>query len=90
MPRTSISSKIKAKAVYPKFGSEKSATAEFVNFELTDAEALNLALSLLKSTQEANRVTVRLARKAAKKSGMHGVSVTYDNAHAKWYLFTEC
>lgn len=83
MSRKSVNSTIRANAVYPKHGSPKSADAEFVNVVLTDDEALNLAQYLIQASRESLEVNIRFARKAAKKTGLHGISITYDDKKAK-------
>ena len=75
MSRKTISSSIKAEVIYPAFGSDKSATTEFVNFDLTGEEALSMAKALLEAHTICDKVTVRISRKK-NKSGKHVVTLT--------------
>ena len=81
--RKTISSKIYAKATYPKLDSPKSATADYLNVVITDDEALNLAHHLVQGAKEAKEMTIRFARKPAVKTQLHSVSVTYETRMAK-------
>jgi len=73
--RKTISSNIRAEVIYPAFGSEKSATTEFVNFDITSGEAVKLATALLMGIDN-QKMTVRISRKKSKKTGQHQVTVT--------------
>jgi len=75
--RHTVSSGIKALACYPKIGSPKAATAQFVNFVLDPENAKLLGEALADGADGASRVTVRCARKPAKKSGLCSVTVTF-------------
>lgn len=83
MGRKTVASQIRAKVVYPKFESPKKASAEFVNVVLSDDEALNLAKSLIQGSRDSHEINLRVSLKAAKKSGLHGMSVTYDEKQGK-------
>ena len=73
--RKTISSGIKAEVIYPAYGSDKSATTEYVNFDLTDDESLNLAIALVQGARLSKKLTVRVTRKK-NLSGKHAVTVT--------------
>ena len=76
--RITVGSRIYAKAVYPKFGSVKSANAKEVNILLTDDEALNLARYLIQAARVSKELTIMAVRKPSVNKGDHRVTVTYE------------
>jgi hypothetical protein len=75
--RQTVSSSVRALACYPKMGSPKAATAEFVNFVLDAKNAQLLSKALSDSVAGARQVTVRCSRRPAKISGLLSVTVTF-------------
>lgn len=73
--RKTVSAGIKAEVIYPAFGSKKSATTEYVNFDLARGGALDLAVALVNGSQLGTKVTVRINRKK-NLFGEHPVTVT--------------
>lgn len=76
--RICVGSRIYARAVYPKFGSPKSTSAEEINILLTDDEALNLARHLVQAARECKELTVKAMRKPSVRMKTHHVTVTYE------------
>lgn len=77
MARITIDSGVKAKVVYPALGSNKSMSAKFVNFDLTDDEAATLGMKLIQGAHQSKKLTIRVDRKK-NKAGTHQVTVTSD------------
>ena len=80
--RTTVTATARAKKVYPLFGSSKS-DSQYVNALLSEDEALNLAKNILQAVRESDELTIRLDRKAAKKTKLHSVTVTYEKRKKK-------
>jgi hypothetical protein len=81
--RKTVSSRIYAKATYPKLDSPKATTSVYLNVMFTDDEALNLARHLIQASREAMELTIKVIRKPARKTGLHNVSVTYETRAIK-------
>lgn len=76
--RITVGSKIYARAVYPKWGSEKSASSKEVNILLSDDEALNLARYLVQAARSAKEMTLKAERKTSMRKKDHHLTVTYE------------
>ncbi len=76
--RITVGSKIYAKAVYPRHGSDKSADAKEVNILMTDDEALNLARHLVQAARCCKEMTLKAMRIPSTKKKDHHVPVTYE------------
>jgi hypothetical protein len=59
-------------------GSEKAATAEYINIVIEAEEAERLASAIIQAATEAREFTIRAARKPTVKTGKHAVSITYE------------
>ena len=80
--RKTVTATVRAKKVYPLFGSPKS-DSQYVNALLSEDEALNLAKNIIQAARESGELTIRLDRKAAKTTKLHSVTVTYEKRKRK-------
>jgi hypothetical protein len=82
MSRITIDSSVKAAVVYPALGSEKSVNTQFINFDLTEEEAIRLGTKLIQGASKSDQITVRVSRKK-NKTGTHQVTLTSNDKYLK-------